>query len=65
MLSQSGGILAWISVTGTKRTRCARSKVLEGQTIALDWEAPEAFATRDTWVADAVAHAERLLRTSR
>jgi hypothetical protein len=38
---------------------------LEGQTIALDWEAPEAFATRDTWVADAVAHAERLLRTSR
>jgi hypothetical protein len=34
---------------------------LEGQPISLDWQAPESFESRDTWVDDAVERARALL----
>lgn len=38
---------------------------LEGRPIALDWEAPEAFETRETWVDDAIQRARKLLAEKR
>ena len=38
---------------------------MEGRAIPLDWEAPEAFETRDTWVNEAVEHATTLLAAAR
>jgi hypothetical protein len=36
---------------------------LEGRPIRLDWEAPESWETRETWVDGAIKHADELLRT--
>jgi hypothetical protein len=38
---------------------------LEGRPIRLDWEAPEAFETRDSWLDDAVREATRRLGGAR
>jgi hypothetical protein len=38
---------------------------LEGEPLDLDWEAPETFETRTSWIDDAVAHATALLGSVR
>lgn len=38
---------------------------LEGAPISLDWEAPETFETRKTWLDDAVTEATRRLATTK
>jgi hypothetical protein len=40
----------------------AGKEALEGHAIPLDWEAPETFEGRESWVAESVVNAERLLR---
>jgi hypothetical protein len=38
---------------------------LEGKPIALDWEAPDTFEARESWVDASVTEAARLLQTAR
>jgi hypothetical protein len=38
---------------------------IEGEPLPLDWEAPDTFETRKTWVRGAVEQAKKLLRARR
>ena len=55
---------------GTLRVALSESELkdgvtIEGEPLALDWEAPDTFETRKTWVNDAVAHAFTRLQAGR
>jgi hypothetical protein len=55
---------------GTLRVALSESELkdgvtIEGEPIALEWEAPETFETRKTWVRDAIEQARKLLKPPR